>query len=342
MTESLIEIANKQGADAANGQYEYVLYKVANQRATITINRPDVLNCFNYRTLLELEHAIHTASRDHTVGVIVLTGAGERAFCTGADLREQRDVLTANPHDYYTWMGAFMDVHERLRNAGKPTVARLNGITVGGGNEFNMACDLAVAADHIYIRHVGPMHGSAPAGGATQWLPIFVGDRRAREIIWTGKEITAEQALDWGLVNTVVPYADLDRAVDDLVGTLLQTLPETIRYTRTQTNFFKDLAWNQTIHHARDWLTLHTNAPEVHAAIDGFTNKTPTDYAGIRERYGTPEGAYAWGKPQQSCTNCGANHLPNNFSHCGNCGSPLDGSTNDRELQNATTPSTEG
>ena len=88
-----------------------------------------------------------------------------------------------NPKEYWKWFGAFKDTHDRLREIGKPTLARINGIGVGGGNELQMACDLAVMVDDAFIRHVGPEHGSVPAGGATQWLPILVGDRRAREII---------------------------------------------------------------------------------------------------------------------------------------------------------------
>ncbi len=102
-------------------------------------------------------------------------------------------------------MGAFIEMHDRLRNIGKPTIARINGICVGGGNELQMACDLSVLVDDAYIRHVGPEHGSVPAGGATQWLPILVGDRRAREIVMLCEEISPAQALDWGLVNRVVP-----------------------------------------------------------------------------------------------------------------------------------------
>src|SRR5215470_8130830 len=111
-------------------------------------------------------------------------------------------------------MGEFIEVHERLRNIGKPTLARLNGIVVGGGNELNMACDLAVAADDIYIRQVGTARGSVPAAGATQWLPLIVGDRRAREILWLCEEIPAQKALEWGLVNQVVPRVKLDEAVE--------------------------------------------------------------------------------------------------------------------------------
>ena len=311
-------------ADAAAGTWQRILYTIRNGCATVTINRPKVLNCFDYLTLLELADAFHDAARDPQVFVVVLTGAGERAFCTGADLTEQRDVLAPNPQHYHTWMGAFIDVHERLRNIGKPTVARVNGIAVGGGNEFNMACDLAIAADHAYIRHVGPYHGSVPAGGATQWLPLFVGDRRAREIIWLGEEIAASTACEWGLYNAVVPMDELDDAVQRYVDKLLTALPETLRYTRTQTNFFKDLAWYQTIHHARDWLTVHTAAPEVHAAVEAFTNKQPLDHTTIHRHHGTANGAYRWGAPGQSCNACGASGLPSAFTHCGACGVHLD------------------
>src|SRR5581483_10708144 len=193
--------------------YEKILYTVENGRATVTLNRPEVYNAFDEQTLRELADAFRAASSDDQVGVLVLTGAGDRAFCTGADLREQEQFLR-RPHAYYRWFGAFQDAHDQLRWIGKPTIARLNGIVVGGGNEFNMACDLAIAADHIIIRQIGNSRGSVAAGGATQWLPLFVGERRAREILWLNEEITADKALEWGLVNQVVPQAELDTAVD--------------------------------------------------------------------------------------------------------------------------------
>ena len=140
---------------------------------------PQVLNAFDFQTLRELARAFEDASWDDGVAVVVVTGAGERAFCTGADLDEQA-TFGASSGQYWRWMGAFIEMHDRLRNIGKPTIARINGICVGGGNELQMACDLSVLVDDAYIRHVGPEHGSVPAGGATQWLPIMVGDRSAR------------------------------------------------------------------------------------------------------------------------------------------------------------------
>jgi enoyl-CoA hydratase/carnithine racemase len=137
------------------------------------------------------------ASTDDRVGVVVLTGTGERAFSTGADLDEQAAFLE-RPNDYWAWMGHFIDAIDAIRICPKPVVARLNGMTVGGGNELNLACDLAVAADDVVLRHVGPSRGSVPAGGATQWLPLLIGDRRAREVLLLNQPISAQQALEWG------------------------------------------------------------------------------------------------------------------------------------------------
>jgi enoyl-CoA hydratase/carnithine racemase len=323
MPRTFSETAAQRRSDAAAGRWQRLEVTVENGRQTITINRPDRLNCFDYLTLLELADAFHDAERNPAVRVVVLTGAGDRAFCTGADQNEQRTLTIPNPQEYHTWMGAFIEVHERVRAVGKPTIARINGMAVGGGNEFQMMCDLSIMADHGYIRHVGPAHGSVPAGGATQWLAMFVGERRARQIVYLGENIEAARALEWGLVNEVVPMAELDAAVDRMVDKLERVLPETIRYTRVHMDFWKDMSWYQTIRHARDWLTLHTAAPEVREAVSGFVGKRPPDYAGLWKQYGTPEGAFAWGAPENTCPNCGATSLPSGFSHCGNCGVAL-------------------
>ncbi|MFQ5492521.1 MAG: enoyl-CoA hydratase/isomerase family protein, partial [Phycisphaerae bacterium] len=189
-----------------------------------------------------------------------------------------------SPGDYWKWMGEFIAAHERLRNIGKPTVARLNGMVIGGGNEFNMSCDLAVAADDVVIRQVGAAMGSVAAAGATQWLPIIVGDRRAREILMLCEDIPAQKALDWGLVNKVVPREQLDEAVEAMCATLENKLPECMRYTKQQLNFWRDFSWHQTIGHARDWLAIHNRAGEVHEGVNAFLEKRKPDYEGVRGR----------------------------------------------------------
>ena len=205
--------------DPAELGFEAIVYEKAPPRATITLNRPEVLNAFDFRMLREIARACEDASWDDEIRVVVVTGAG-RAFCVGADLKSWSEDYLGKPGEYWKWFGAFKDMHDRLREVGKPTLARINGIAVGGGNELQMACDLAVMADDAFIRHVGPEHGSVPAGGATQWLPIMVGDRRAREILLLCEEIPAAKAAEWGLVNSAVPRDGLDAEVDRLVESL--------------------------------------------------------------------------------------------------------------------------
>ncbi|HLF37954.1 MAG TPA: enoyl-CoA hydratase/isomerase family protein [Anaerolineales bacterium] len=272
------------GKPAAEFEFTAIEYEKADYRATITINRPKVLNAVNHAVIEEMNVALKDASWDDSVAVIVLTGAGDRAFCTGADLREQEEFLE-RPRDYWKWMGEFIELHERLRNLGKPTVARLNGIVVGGGNEFNLSCDLAVAADDIYIRQVGTSHGSVALAGATQFLPLIVGDRRAREILLLNEEIPAAKALEWGLINYAVPRAELDRAVDELVAKLIAKLPEKTRYTKQQLNFWRDLSWHLTIGHGREWLAIHNTSPETWEGVRAFGEKRAPDYDSIRRRW---------------------------------------------------------
>ena len=253
--------------------FERIVYDKDPPRATITLNRPDVLNAFDFRMLREIARACEDASWDDSIRVVVVTGAG-RAFCVGANLREWADHYVGKPTEYWKWFGAFKDMHDRLREIGKPTLARINGIAVGGGNELQMACDLAVMVDDAFIRHVGPEHGSVPAGGATQWLTIMVGDRRAREIVLMCEEIPAAKAADWGLVNWAVPAAELDAKVDAVVENLARKLPQTTRYAKQHLNFWRDLAWHETINHARDWLALSMATDEPKAAIERFLDKT--------------------------------------------------------------------
>lgn len=295
--------------------FEHIRYERDGAAAvvTVTIDRPDVLNALDFPTMRELSAAFEQAAWDDAVAVVVVTGAGDRAFCTGADLDEQA-AMGATSGQYWRWMGAFIDMHDRLRNIGKPTIARINGICVGGGNELQMACDLSVLVDDAYIRHVGPEHGSVPAGGATQWLPLMVGDRRAREIVMLCEPIAPDQALEWGLVSRVVPRAALDATVADLAVNLARKLPETIRYTKTQLNWWRDLVWSQTVQHARDWLAIHSMADETKEAVAAFHDKRQPRFAELR-RLGAGEG--------RACQACGTAGLPASHRFCGACGVEL-------------------
>ena len=302
-------------ADPAALALEHVRYEkdYATGVATVAIDRPEVLNAFNFQTLRELAHAFEDASWDDGMAVVVVTGAGERAFCTGADLDEQA-TFGASSGQYWRWMGAFIEMHDRLRQIGKPTIARINGVCVGGGQELQLACDLSVIVDDTYLRHVGPEHGSVPAGGATQWLPLVVGDRRAREIVMLCEPISPAQALEWGLVTRVVPRAELDATVAGLAESLARKLPETIRYTKTQLNWWRDLVWSQTIQHARDWLAIHSTADETLEAVAAFHEKRAPRFDDLR-RLSAGEG--------RTCPSCGETGLSATAKFCAECGVAL-------------------
>jgi len=312
------------GRDPEEYGFQDIIYEKSDWIARVTINRPEAYNAYTTRTLEELRDAFRDAAYDDCVAVLVLTGAGDKAFCTGGDVKEYASNYTKRPRHYWKYMEVFADCHDILRGIGKPTIARLNGIVAGGGNEFNLACDLAVAADDITIRQVGTRVGSVAAGGATQFLPITIGDRRAREMLLTSEPISAQQALDWGLVNRVVPREQLDEAVDELAQKLIQKFPECIRYTKTQVDFWKDFAWHQTIRHAQDWLALHYTSLEPWEGMTAFVEKRPPDYLEVREEAcsgGSSE--FVWGPPAKECQACGAKGLPEKTSFCGICGAAL-------------------
>jgi enoyl-CoA hydratase/carnithine racemase len=334
--------------------FDEILYEKADGVARITLNRPRNYNAYSTHTLEELASAFRDASFDDGVGVIVYTGAGDRAFCTGGDVKEYAASYVATPRDYWKYMALFRAYIESILNAGKPVVARLNGMAVGGGNESQLACDLTVMAQHAYIKQVGTHVGSVACGGSTQWLPIVVGDKRARQILMLNEPIPAEQALAWGLVNWVVPsvrrgdawvehasaeeirlaqqradgytidLSRLDAQVDDVVKRLLASFPECTRYTKQQVSFWKDLAWHSTVRHAQDWLALHYACWEPLEGMQAFVEKRAPRYAVLRQRAAEGRSSEApWGAPLKSCTACGAAGLPADHAFCGACGRPL-------------------
>jgi len=334
--------------------FKEILYAKTDGVARVTINRPHVYNAYSTTALDELARAFRDASFDDAVGVIVFTGAGDRAFCTGGDVAEYAESYVATPRDYWKYMALFRGYIESILNTGKPVVARLNGMAVGGGNESQLACDLTVMAQHAYVKQVGTHVGSVACGGSTQWLPLVVGDKRARAILMLNEPIPARQAEAWGLVNWVVPsvrhgddwlddatgdqvkraqrsedgyridLSRLDAFVDDLAKRLLASFPECTRYTKQQTNFWKDLAWHATARHAQDWLSLHYACWEPLEGMQAFVEKRPARYAMLRELAARGDSSEApWGAAVRVCGSCGAKHLPRDHEYCGACGQRL-------------------
>ena len=334
--------------------FEEILYEKEDWIARVTLNRPHAYNAYSTQTLEELATAFRDAAFDDSVAVIVYTGSGTRAFCTGGDVKEYEEQYTQAPRDYWKYMTLFGAYLESIVNTGKPVIARLNGMAVGGGNESQLACDLSIIAEHTFIKQVGTSVGSVAAGGATQWLPIVVGDRRARYILMTNRIIKPYQALDWGLVNEVAPsvkkdgefivrateeqiekaeagedgysldLSKLDEAVDALAEEIINKFPECMRYTKQHVNFWKDFSWHQTIGHARDWLSVHFTTWEPLEGMGAFVEKRPPNPRMLRQRAADGKSSeFPWGPYGQTCPNCGAKNLPAEFNYCGECGTVL-------------------
>jgi len=185
--------------------FKEIDYEKRDWVARITIRRPHNYNAYSTPALQELAAAFQDASWDDRVAAVVFTGTGDRAFCTGGDVKEYQEHYTRKPRDYWKYMCCFKSYIESITNCAKPVIARLGGMAVGGGNESQLACDLAVMAEHAYVAQVGTSVGSVACGGSTQWLPMHVGDRRARGILFLNQRYHAFTALGLGLVNAVVP-----------------------------------------------------------------------------------------------------------------------------------------
>ncbi|MFQ5989714.1 MAG: enoyl-CoA hydratase/isomerase family protein [Candidatus Methylomirabilales bacterium] len=210
--------------------YEHLQIQTADGMTTITINRPQALNVLNAATMEELEQAFLTACDDPAVGVVILTGAGEKAFIAGADLREVIAGLTegaVSAREQFAYKGQHLvTLIERL---GKPVIAAVNGYALGGGSEIVQACHLAIAADTAKLGQPEINIGFNPCWGATQRLPRQVGRKHAMAQILTGEMIDAHEAYRIGLVNKVVPLNDLMPEVEKLARLLLTKSPTVLR-----------------------------------------------------------------------------------------------------------------
>ncbi|MGV6872278.1 enoyl-CoA hydratase-related protein [Pseudochelatococcus sp. B33] len=200
--------------------YKDILYAVDRDIAQITINRPHVLNAFTPETLDEMQDALAAAGEDKSVGVVVITGAGERAFCAGGDINWE-STAEFQSHEY--------ELHNHIIDCPKPVIARVNGYAIGGGNHMAYVCDLTIAADHAIFGQNGPRVGSPAAGFTVAYAAAVLGQKRAREMWMTCRRYSAQHMMDWGLVNAVVPYAELDDEVRRFADGLLKASPSVLK-----------------------------------------------------------------------------------------------------------------
>ena len=224
----------------ASGRYDDIVYETSRDGiAKITISRPEAHNAFRPQTLVEVDRALMVAREDESVGAIILTGAGDRAFCSGGDQRVRGDSgyqldAAATGRFHVT------DLHVAMRRCPKPIVAMVAGWAIGGGHVLHLVCDLTIAADNAVFGQVGPKVGSFDGGYGSSILSDLVGPKKAKEIWFLCRQYDAAEALEMGLVNTVVPLADLEAETVRWCREMLALSPRALRMSKLSFHAHED------------------------------------------------------------------------------------------------------
>jgi naphthoate synthase len=257
-------------------EYTDILYEVAEGIARITINRPEVRNAFRPQTTAELIDAFAAAREDRDVGVILLTGAGTKAFCSGGDQRVRGDA------GYVGGDGVprlnVLDLQRQIRTLPKPVIAVVAGYAIGGGHVLHVVCDLTIAADNAIFGQTGPKVGSFDAGFGAGYLARQIGPKKAKEIWFLCRQYNAEQAQEMGLVNTVVPLEDLEVEAVTWAKEILTKSPMAIRCLKAAFNAETDgLAGIQEL--AGDATLLFYMSEEAQEGRNAYLEKRAPDFS---------------------------------------------------------------
>src|SRR5919112_382154 len=267
------------------GEFEDIRYEKAEGIAKITINRPEVRNAFRPLTVIEMQRAIEDAREDHETGVIILTGEGPDAFCSGGDQKvrgdagylEDPDSPRRTPGGESVGRFHVTDLHVQIRRCPKPVVAMVAGYAVGGGHVLHVVCDLTVAADNARFGQTGPKVGSFDGGYGSGLLARMVGQKKAREIWFLCRQYDAQQALDMGLVNTVVPLEQLEEETVRWCREMLELSPFSLRLLKAGFNASEDgLAGIQQLAH--DANLLFYGSEEAQEGRNAYREKRRPDF----------------------------------------------------------------
>ncbi len=235
------------------GEYTDIKYEKMGGIAKITINRPESRNAFRPQTVDSMMKALEDARFDKNIGVIILTGEGEKAFCSGGDQRIRGDAGYNDPTTGFNRLNV-LDFQRQIRTCPKPVIAMVAGYAVGGGHVLHMMCDLTIAADNAIFGQTGPKVGSFDGGWGASYMARIVGQKKAREIWFLCRQYNAQEALDMGLVNTVVPYEQLEVETVKWCEEILEKSPLSIRCLKAALNAdcdgqsgLQELAGNATL-----------------------------------------------------------------------------------------------
>jgi naphthoate synthase len=256
--------------------YTDILYETAEGIAKITINRPEVRNAFRPLTITELQDAFRRAHEDDSTGVIILTGAGDKAFCSGGDQKIRGEGGYVGD-DGVPRLNV-LELQRQIRLLPKPVVAMVAGYAIGGGHVLHVVCDLTIAADNAIFGQTGPKVGSFDAGYGATLLARIVGHKKAREIWYLCRQYNAQQALEMGLVNTVVPLARLEEETVQWCREMLAMSPTALRFLKASFNADTDgLAGIQQL--AGDATLLYYLTEEAKEGKNAFLEKRKPDFS---------------------------------------------------------------
>jgi naphthoate synthase len=268
------------------GEYTDIRYEIADGIAKITIDRPEVRNAFRPQTVIEISDALERAREDLDVGVIVLTGEGPLAFCSGGDQRIRGDAgYMAEDEAAKRGVGRFhvTDLHVQIRRTPKPVVAMVAGYAIGGGHVLHVVCDLTIAADNARFGQTGPRVGSFDGGFGAGVLANLVGPKKAKEIWFLCRQYDAREALEMGLVNTVVPLERLEEETVQWCREMLALSPFALRLLKASFNATEDgLSGIQQLAH--DTNLLFYMSEEAQEGRDAYREKRTPDFGKFPKR----------------------------------------------------------
>ena len=259
-------------------EFEDIIFEKSEEGiAKITINRPEVRNAFRPLTVREMQQALEDAREDSGIGVIILTGAGEKAFCSGGDQRIRGDAGYQDSGTGHLRLNV-LDFQRQIRSCPKPVVAMVAGYAIGGGQVLHVMCDLSIAADNAVFGQTGPKVGSFDGGYGSSYLARIVGQKKAREIWFLCRQYDARQALEMGLVNTVVPLAQLEEETIQWCREMLRMSPIALRCLKAAMNAdcdgqagLQELAGNATM--------LFYMSEEGQEGRNAYLEKRPPDFS---------------------------------------------------------------
>ncbi len=264
-----------------SGEFTDIKYEKAEGIAKITINRPEVRNAFRPLTVKEMSMALEDARNDEEIGVIILTGEGDKAFCSGGDQKIRGDAGYVDEQGVHRLN--VLDFQRQIRTCPKPVIAMVAGYAIGGGHVLHVVCDLTIAADNAVFGQTGPKVGSFDGGYGASYLARIVGQKKAREIWYLCRQYNAQEALEMGLVNTVVPLEKLEEETVKWAKEILQHSPLAIRLLKSAFNAdvdgqtgLQELAGNATL--------LYYMTEEAQEGRDAFVQKRKPDFSKFPRR----------------------------------------------------------